>query len=90
VSRVTLAFAASALAVGSALADSSALAQPAGTEPGGPSRPIKVLDAADMKELPAQQGLVAEASPPELLTAQVRGDIAKWREVVARAGITAE
>jgi tripartite-type tricarboxylate transporter receptor subunit TctC len=50
----------------------------------------EVLDAADMKELLAQQGLVAEAGPPELLTAQVRGDIAKWREVVARAGITAE
>jgi tripartite-type tricarboxylate transporter receptor subunit TctC len=50
----------------------------------------EVLDAADMKELLAQQGLVAEAGPPELLTAQVRGDIAKWREVIARAGIAAE
>jgi tripartite-type tricarboxylate transporter receptor subunit TctC len=50
----------------------------------------QVLDAADMKELLAQQGLVAEAGPPELLTAQVRSDIAKWREVVGRAGITAE
>jgi tripartite-type tricarboxylate transporter receptor subunit TctC len=49
-----------------------------------------VLDAADMKELLAQQGLVAEAGPPELLTAQVRGDIAKWRDVIARAAITAE
>jgi hypothetical protein len=43
-----------------------------------------------MKELLAQQGLVAEAGPPELLTAQVRGDIAKWRDVIARAAITAE
>jgi len=50
----------------------------------------QVLDAADMKELLAQQGLVAEAGPPELLAAQVRGDIAKWRDVIARAGITAE
>jgi len=49
-----------------------------------------VLDAADVKELLAQQGLVAEAGSPEALTAQVRGDIAKWREVIARAGITAE
>ena len=49
-----------------------------------------VLGAADVKELLAQQGLVAEAGPPEALTAQVRGDIAKWREVIARAGITAE
>jgi tripartite-type tricarboxylate transporter receptor subunit TctC len=50
----------------------------------------EALDAADMKELLAQQGLVAEAGPPDLLTAQVRGDIAKWRDVIARAGITAE
>jgi tripartite-type tricarboxylate transporter receptor subunit TctC len=50
----------------------------------------EVLDAADMKDLLAQQGLVAEAGPPEFLTAQVRGDIAKWREVIARAGIAAE
>jgi tripartite-type tricarboxylate transporter receptor subunit TctC len=49
-----------------------------------------VLAAADVKELLAQQGLVAEAGPPEALTAQVRGDIAKWREVIGRAGITAE
>jgi tripartite-type tricarboxylate transporter receptor subunit TctC len=50
----------------------------------------EVLDAPDMKELLAQQGLLAEAGPPELLTAQIRGDIAKWREVIAKAGITAE
>ena len=50
----------------------------------------EALEAADMKELLAQQGLVAEAGPPDLLTAQVRGDIAKWRDVIARAGITAE
>jgi tripartite-type tricarboxylate transporter receptor subunit TctC len=50
----------------------------------------EILDAADMKDLLAQQGLVAEAGPPELLTAQVRSDIAKWRDVIARAGIVAE
>jgi tripartite-type tricarboxylate transporter receptor subunit TctC len=49
-----------------------------------------ILAAADMKDLLAQQGLVAEAGPPEALTAQVRTDIAKWREVIAKAGITAE
>jgi tripartite-type tricarboxylate transporter receptor subunit TctC len=49
-----------------------------------------VLEAPDMKELMAQQGLLAEAGPPEALTAQVRSDIAKWREVIAKAGITAE
>jgi len=50
----------------------------------------EVLNAADMKELLAQQGLVAEAGPPEVLTEQVRSDIAKWREVVSKTGITAE
>jgi tripartite-type tricarboxylate transporter receptor subunit TctC len=49
-----------------------------------------VLDAPDMKDLLAQQGLLAEAGPPELLTAQIRSDIGKWREVIAKAGITAE
>jgi tripartite-type tricarboxylate transporter receptor subunit TctC len=50
----------------------------------------EVLDAPDMKDLLAQQGLLAEAGPPELLSAQIRSDIAKWREVIAKAGITAE
>jgi len=49
-----------------------------------------ILEAPDMKELMVQQGLLAEAGPPEALSAQVRGDIAKWREVIAKAGITAE
>lgn len=48
------------------------------------------LKGADMVDLLAQQGLIAEAGPPEALTAQVRADTAKWREVIARAGITAE
>jgi tripartite-type tricarboxylate transporter receptor subunit TctC len=50
----------------------------------------QVLNAADMKDLLAQQGLLAEAGPPEALTAQIRSDIVKWREVISRAGITAE
>jgi tripartite-type tricarboxylate transporter receptor subunit TctC len=49
-----------------------------------------ILAAADMKDLLAQQGLIAEAGPPEALTAQVRSDIAKWRDVIAKAGIAAE
>jgi tripartite-type tricarboxylate transporter receptor subunit TctC len=49
-----------------------------------------LLKAADMMDLLAQQGLVAAAGPPEALTAQVRADTGKWREVIARAGITAE
>jgi tripartite-type tricarboxylate transporter receptor subunit TctC len=50
----------------------------------------EILAAPDMKDLLAQQGLVAEAGPPEALTAQVHGDIAKWRELISRAGIAAE
>jgi tripartite-type tricarboxylate transporter receptor subunit TctC len=42
-----------------------------------------------MKNLLAQQGLVAEGGAPEALTAQVRSDTAKWREVIGRVGITA-
>ncbi|HEY6259830.1 MAG TPA: tripartite tricarboxylate transporter substrate binding protein [Xanthobacteraceae bacterium] len=49
-----------------------------------------ILDAADMKDLLAQQGLQVEGGPPEALTEQVRSDTAKWREVIAKAGITAE
>jgi tripartite-type tricarboxylate transporter receptor subunit TctC len=50
----------------------------------------EILNAADMKDLLAQQGLVAEAGPPQALTEQVRSDIGKWREVIAKAGITVE
>jgi tripartite-type tricarboxylate transporter receptor subunit TctC len=49
-----------------------------------------ILAAADMKDLLAQQGLVADAGPPEALTAQVRGDTAKWRDVIVKAAIAAE
>jgi tripartite-type tricarboxylate transporter receptor subunit TctC len=51
---------------------------------------VEMLNAADVKDLLAQQGLVAEAGPPEVLAAQIRSDIAKWQDVIARAGITAE
>jgi tripartite-type tricarboxylate transporter receptor subunit TctC len=50
----------------------------------------EILTAADMRELLTQQGLIAEAGPPEALTVQVRADIAKWRDVIAKTGITVE
>jgi tripartite-type tricarboxylate transporter receptor subunit TctC len=50
----------------------------------------EILNAADVKELFVQQGLLVEAASPEVLTEQTRSDIAKWREVIARTGITAE
>jgi tripartite-type tricarboxylate transporter receptor subunit TctC len=49
-----------------------------------------ILKTADMKELLAQQGLIARAGPAEALTDQIRSDIAKWRDVIPNAGITAE
>ncbi len=50
----------------------------------------EVLKRDDIRKLLADQGLIAEPGPPEALTAQIRGDIAKWRDVVPNAGITAE
>src|SRR5215467_13577079 len=51
---------------------------------------IDILNSAEMKEALAQQGLVPDSSTPDALTAQIRTDIAKWRDVIAKAGITAE
>jgi tripartite-type tricarboxylate transporter receptor subunit TctC len=49
-----------------------------------------VLKTADMKELLAQQGLIAEAGPPQALADQIRSDVAKWRNIISNAGISAE
>jgi tripartite-type tricarboxylate transporter receptor subunit TctC len=51
---------------------------------------VDILNSAEMKETLAQQGLVADPAPPDALAAQIRGDIAKWRDVIAKAGIKAE
>jgi tripartite-type tricarboxylate transporter receptor subunit TctC len=49
-----------------------------------------ILNTVEMKETLAQQGFVSEAGTPEALTDQIRADIAKWREVIPRAGISAQ
>jgi len=51
---------------------------------------VDILNSAEMKETLAQQGLVADPAPPDALAAQIRDDIAKWRDVIAKAGIKAE
>jgi tripartite-type tricarboxylate transporter receptor subunit TctC len=51
---------------------------------------IDILNSAEMKEALAQQGLVPDPSSPDALTAQIRGDIGKWRDVIAKAGIKPE
>ena len=43
-----------------------------------------------MKDLLAQQGFIGQPGPPEALTAQIRADIAKWKEVIPKAGIKLE
>jgi tripartite-type tricarboxylate transporter receptor subunit TctC len=51
---------------------------------------VDILNSAEMKETLAQQGLVADPAPPDAVSAQIRGDIAKWRDVIAKAGIKPE
>jgi tripartite-type tricarboxylate transporter receptor subunit TctC len=49
-----------------------------------------ILNSPEMKEVMAQQGLVPDSSTPDALAAQIRSDIAKWRDVIAKAGIKPE
>jgi len=51
---------------------------------------IEILNSPEMKETMLQQGLVPDPSTPDALTAQIRGDIGKWRDVIAKAGIKPE
>jgi len=51
---------------------------------------LDILNSPEMKETLAQQGLVPDPSTPEALTAQIRGDIGKWRDLIAKAGIKPE
>jgi tripartite-type tricarboxylate transporter receptor subunit TctC len=51
---------------------------------------LDILNSAEMKEALSQQGLVPDASTPDALAAQIRGDIVKWRDVIAKAGIKPE
>ncbi len=50
---------------------------------------VDVLNSAEMKSALAQQGFIAEPSTPQALAKQVETDIAKWKKVIANAGITA-
>jgi tripartite-type tricarboxylate transporter receptor subunit TctC len=51
---------------------------------------VAILGTPEMKEVLAQQGFIGEPGPPEALTAQIRADIAKWKEVIPKAGIKLE
>jgi tripartite-type tricarboxylate transporter receptor subunit TctC len=49
-----------------------------------------ILSSDEGKEALVAQGMEPEPGPPEALTERIRGDIEKWRGVVAKAGIKAE
>ena len=49
-----------------------------------------ILSAPETKELLQSHGYEPEPGPPEALTERIRTEIAKWRDVVAKAGIRAE
>ena len=51
---------------------------------------IEVLNSPEMKATLEQQGFVGDGGTPQALTDQVRRDIAKWREVIPKAGIKGE
>jgi tripartite-type tricarboxylate transporter receptor subunit TctC len=49
-----------------------------------------IISSADGKEALAGQGLESEPDQPEAVSTRIRGDIQKWRDVAAKAGIRAE
>jgi tripartite-type tricarboxylate transporter receptor subunit TctC len=49
-----------------------------------------ILNSADGTEALMAQGMTAEAGAPEAVTQRIRDDIAKWRDVAAKAGIRPE
>jgi putative tricarboxylic transport membrane protein len=71
-----------------------ALMAPAGLPAGIVTRlnreTLDILNSPEMKQTLAQQGFVPDPGTPDTLSAQIRGDIAKWRDVIAKAGIKAE
>jgi tripartite-type tricarboxylate transporter receptor subunit TctC len=71
-----------------------ALVGPAGLPPAIAAKlnreTLDILNSPEMKEALSQQGLVPDSSTPDALAAQIRGDIVKWRDVIAKAGIKPE
>jgi tripartite-type tricarboxylate transporter receptor subunit TctC len=49
-----------------------------------------ILNSADGTEALIAQGMTAEAGAPDTVTQRIRDDIAKWRDVAAKAGIRPE
>jgi tripartite-type tricarboxylate transporter receptor subunit TctC len=49
-----------------------------------------ILISADATEALIAQGMTPEPGPPDAVTQRIRSDIAKWRDVAAKAGIRPE
>jgi tripartite-type tricarboxylate transporter receptor subunit TctC len=49
-----------------------------------------VLRDPEVQDAFAKNGVEPEPSSPEALAARIRDDLAKWREVIAGAGIRAQ
>jgi tripartite-type tricarboxylate transporter receptor subunit TctC len=49
-----------------------------------------VMRDPDVVALLAKQGVEVEAGTPEMLAVRIEADLAKWREVVVKAGIKAQ
>jgi len=71
-----------------------ALTAPAGLPPAIAARlnkeTVDILNSAEMKETFAQQGFVPDPGTPDALAGHIRGDIGKWRDVIAKAGTRPE
>ena len=71
-----------------------AFVMPAGTSPAIITRlnheVNEILNSAGGKDALIAQGMEPEPGPPEAVTQHIRSDTGKWREVVAKAGITAQ
>jgi tripartite-type tricarboxylate transporter receptor subunit TctC len=50
----------------------------------------EIIESAEGKEALAAQGLESEPGPSDAVSARIRSDIQKWRDVAAKAGIRAE
>jgi tripartite-type tricarboxylate transporter receptor subunit TctC len=51
---------------------------------------IEALRSPEVQSALAQQGFVADPGTPDALMAKIRSDIAKWRDVIGKAGIKPE
>ena len=49
-----------------------------------------VIKDPEVIKLLLKQGVATESGGPDVLAARIKGDLAKWRDLVAKAGIRAQ